>query len=83
METRKPTIDDMDDPDDEDGQIVREAKQDNDLKLRKKDPDYVTLDDTVSAGIDEAGTEDVGDDAAGGGAPGSPRPERPRIDLRE
>lgn len=39
VETRKPTVDDQDDIYDEDGTLMEEDEEDNDLTLRVEDPD--------------------------------------------
>jgi hypothetical protein len=39
IETRKPTIDDQDDVDDEDGTLTDELDEETDLTLRVDDPD--------------------------------------------
>jgi hypothetical protein len=43
MSPRKPTIDDLDDTDDQDGIQEDEKRQDTDLKLRRRHPDDVDL----------------------------------------
>jgi hypothetical protein len=43
MPARKPTIDDLDDVDDEDGQLQQEAAAERDLKLKQQDADHVGL----------------------------------------
>jgi hypothetical protein len=39
---RRPTIDDMDDVDDEDGAVMEEEQQDDDLTLHPVDPSEIT-----------------------------------------
>ena len=39
VENRKPTVDDQDDIDDEDGILMDEQDEESDLKLRVEDPD--------------------------------------------
>ena len=41
--TRKPTIDGLDDTDDEDGTLEKEAQADNDLSLHEEDEERVGL----------------------------------------
>jgi len=48
MSPRKPTVDDLDDTDDQDGIQEDEKRQDSDLKLRPRTPDEVDL-----GGVDE------------------------------
>ncbi|NUS56479.1 MAG: hypothetical protein HOV66_16740 [Streptomycetaceae bacterium] len=43
MSPRKPTVDDLDDTDDQDGIQEDEKRQDSDLKLRPRKPDEVDL----------------------------------------
>ena len=43
MSPRKPTIDGLDDTDDEDGVLEEEAREDTDLKLHEEDEDRVGL----------------------------------------
>ncbi|HKT59968.1 MAG TPA: hypothetical protein VJQ46_07940 [Gemmatimonadales bacterium] len=43
MKSRKPSIDDLDDTDDQDGVLEDEKREDNDLKLRSRKPDEVDL----------------------------------------
>jgi hypothetical protein len=49
MSPRKPTIDGLDDIDDEDGVWEEEASEETDLDLTVKDPDEVALGGTASA----------------------------------
>ena len=48
MSPRKPTIDDLDDTDDQDGILEDEKRRNSDLKLRPRKPDEVDL-----GGVDE------------------------------
>lgn len=43
MSPRKPTVDDLDDTDDEDGVVTDDKQQDSDLKLRPVTPDEADL----------------------------------------
>ena len=43
MSPRKPSVDDLDDTDDQDGIQEDEKRQDRDLKLRPRKPDEVDL----------------------------------------
>ncbi|HET6580122.1 MAG TPA: hypothetical protein VFG66_17505 [Gemmatimonadales bacterium] len=43
MSPRKPTIDDTDDVDDEDGELVEDVNRETDLTLRPEDADDVGL----------------------------------------
>jgi hypothetical protein len=52
MSPRKPTVDDLDDTDDQDGIQEDEKRQDSDLKLRPRTPDEVDL-----GGVDEGRDE--------------------------
>jgi hypothetical protein len=54
MSSRKPTLDDLDDTDDQDGIQEDEKRQDSDLKLRRRKADEVAL----------GGAEEPGDDRA-------------------
>ncbi|HEU4648099.1 MAG TPA: hypothetical protein VFS33_03495 [Gemmatimonadales bacterium] len=70
---RRPTIDDMDDVDDEDGAVMEEQQQDNDLTLHPVNPSEITgsgnplaeEDDTLrreDKGAVNVDAEDLGDD---------------------
>jgi hypothetical protein len=50
MSPRKPTVDDLDDTDDQDGIQEDEKRQDSDLKLRRRKADEVDL-----GGVEEPG----------------------------
>lgn len=43
MSPRKPTIDDTDDVDDEDGELVEDVNRETDLTLERRDADEVGL----------------------------------------
>ena len=60
MSPRKPTIDNLDDTDDEDGVVADDRQQDNDLKLHRVEADEADLGGT---GDQEDGVAD--DDATG------------------
>jgi hypothetical protein len=54
MSPRKPTVDDQDDTDDQDGTLEDEKREESDLKLRRRNPDDVAL---GGAGADEERSE--------------------------
>ena len=56
MSPRKPTADDLDDTDDQDGIEQQEKRRDNDLKLRQRNPDDVDLGGVAEP--DDAATDD-------------------------
>jgi hypothetical protein len=56
MSPRKPTIDDLDDTDDQDGIQEDEKRQDTDLKLKRRHPDDVDLGGVVEP-RDEQGNQ--------------------------
>jgi hypothetical protein len=60
MSPRKPTIDGLDDTDDQDGILEDDQQQDSDLKLHRVEPDEADLGGT---GADQADGAD--DDATG------------------
>jgi hypothetical protein len=62
MSPRKPTIDDLDDVDDEDGSVEEEAKQPTDLSLGMRDADDAGLGGSPTNPPDETGLEDFTDD---------------------
>ena len=43
MTPRKPTIDDTDDVDDEDGELVEDVNREDDLTLEVEDPDQIGM----------------------------------------
>jgi hypothetical protein len=53
MSPRKPTVDGLDDTDDQDGIQEDEERQDSDLKLRPRDADDVDLGGVEEPGDDE------------------------------
>jgi hypothetical protein len=53
MSPRKPTIDDLDDTDDEDGVLEDQKRRDSDLKLGIRRPDDVGLGGTGEAENDQ------------------------------
>ena len=53
MSPRKPTIDDTDDVDDEDGELVEDVNREHDLTLEPRDPGEVGL-----GGDDETAEEE-------------------------
>ena len=64
MSPRKPTIDDMDDTDDEDGVLKEELDEDSDLTLHEEEEDAVGLGHTPPDGDEYVeGDEDDEEDA--------------------
>jgi hypothetical protein len=63
MSPRKPTVDGLDDVDDEDGVVEEEAQEETDLSLDLRDADEVGLGGTRIGGEDEEDEEDEEDDA--------------------
>jgi hypothetical protein len=57
MTPRKPTIDDLDDVDDQDGVLEQEAAERRDLKLNVRRPDDVGLGGTAPTDEDDQETE--------------------------
>jgi len=57
MTPRKPTIDDLDDVDDQDGVLEQEAAERRDLKLNVRRPDDVGLGGTPPTDDDDQETE--------------------------
>ena len=53
VENRKPTVDDTDDIDDEDGILIDEEEEDGDLNLRIDDPDQEPQPDADLERIDK------------------------------
>ena len=61
MSPRKPTIDDEDDVDDEDGTVQEEARRQTDLKLRLRRSDEVALGGTSTPDQEERQEEKADD----------------------
>jgi hypothetical protein len=59
MTPRKPTIDDLDDVDDQDGVLEQEAAERRDLKLNVRRADDVGLGDTPPTDDDDQETESL------------------------
>ena len=59
MSPRKPTIDDTDDVDDEDGELVEDVNRETDLTPVQRDADEVGMGgDTAAAEEEESGDEE-------------------------
>ena len=58
MSPRKPTIDDLDDIDDEDGALEEELEEETDLTLHDEDEDAIRTDDAP----DQEGEEELEED---------------------
>jgi hypothetical protein len=54
MSPRKPTIDDTDDVDDEDGELVEDVNRETDLTLESRDADDVGMGGDAETAEDEA-----------------------------
>lgn len=57
MSRRKPTIDGIDDTDDEDGAVLEERAQDTDLTLHRRHADDLTPDAARRAGMEDEGRD--------------------------